>query len=419
MQPKQWRWHMAKRYSWTRLIQDEHQDRLVDPALLKQLDDILYDIWDLGRNILLVWAPGKGGIDLLVIPHFQIGEFIAQGQAKTNGQNGGAENLGLAGALQHIVGGPKGVSPEVLQQTAAMLQTRPAHVELPFSLDEALPAETVSALVKRYSITLVEDRAVALFDIVGFSRYSPLEQVTQLNSLAYSVNVAYSKLMDRHIEIRFARANTGDGFYIWNRDRGIESNVDLYHFMHLVLAENAIAHSKTHGRIVPLLRTCFHLGGHYEFYQSEGLNPTTFSYIVGDVTIELARMIEQARPGQVLIGDFLIPVYELPGEKPVFFDTTAFIERIQPRLSSLNDLELGGDRISRIKCYLTGSRQEDGEFAVSRYLLTDKHGYQRHVYNAKINIHRTDSAPIFLGLQEVELSDFGIITEEETPHARR
>ena len=68
--------------------------------------------------------------------------------------------------------------------------------------------------------------------------------------------------------------------------------------MHLVLAYNAIARSKASQRnAVPLLRTCFDISGHYEFYQSEGLPPTVYSYIVGEVTIELARMIDKKTPG--------------------------------------------------------------------------------------------------------------------------
>jgi hypothetical protein len=71
----------------------------------------------------------------------------------------------------------------------------------------------------------VEDRAVILFDAVGFSLLTPLQQVVQLNSLSCSVNAAYAKLLDREININFARTTTGDGFYIWNRMRGVEANV--------------------------------------------------------------------------------------------------------------------------------------------------------------------------------------------------
>ncbi len=114
-------------------------------------------------------------------------------------------------------------------------------------------------------------------------------------------------MLKKEIDISFARSTTGDGFYIWNRDRSIQANVNLYHFMHLVLADNAIAMSKSSASTTPRIRACFHLGSHYEFYQSEGLSPTIYSYIVGDVTIELARMIERALPGQILVGDFKMP----------------------------------------------------------------------------------------------------------------
>jgi hypothetical protein len=310
--------------------------------------------------------------------------------------------------VEQIVAGPKQVPRERLGKAAQLFHATVRQIDLPFTPGDTLPLDTISALIKRYSITLVKDRAVALFDIVGFSHYAPLEQVTQLNSLSYSVNIAYSKLIDKKIEIRFARTNTGDGFYIWNRDLGIDSNVDLYHFMHLVLAENAVARNRAVKRTVPLLRTCFHVGGHYEFYQSEGLSPTTYSYIVGDVTIELARMIEQARAGQILIGDFSLPMRDPQAKARVPMDTVAFVRHAQPRLSSLKDLVLGDDDpIETIKCYLTGDLCEDGSYAAKRYLISDKHGYTRHVFNAKVNIHRDHGRPIYLGIREAELDGFG------------
>ncbi len=116
-------------------------------------------------------------------------------------------------------------------------------------------------------------------------------------------------MLSKTIDISFARTTTtGDGFYNWNRDRSIQANINLYHFMHLVLADNAIARAKSSGNVTPLLRAAFHVGGHYEFYQSEGLNPAIYSYIVGDVTIELARLIERTVPGQVVVGDCDVPM---------------------------------------------------------------------------------------------------------------
>ena len=77
------------------------------------------------------------------------------------------------------------------------------------------------------------------------------------------------------------------------------------------------------------------------------------------------------------------------------------------RLSKLEGLTLSGDGIDSIKCYLTGGSGPDGGFDISRFSVQDKHGKTRSVFNAKVNIYRRDAEPIFLGLQESDLTDFG------------
>ena len=145
--------------------------------------------------------------------------------------------------------------------------------------------EIIETMVKRYSISYVPYRGVCLFDIVGFSLLTPFEQMMQLNSLSYSLNSAQSRLLTKRIGVDFSRTTTGDGFYVWNRELSLDGNVNLYHFMQLALADNAIAHKKTQRNTVPRLRACFHVGSSYEFHQAEGLNPTLYNYIVGDVTV--------------------------------------------------------------------------------------------------------------------------------------
>jgi len=265
-------------------------------------------------------------------------------------------------------------------------------------------------LVKRYGISFVEDRAVVLFDIVGFALLSPLEQVTQLNSLAFSINSAFSKMLNNNIDINFARTTTGDGFYIWNRDRSIQANVNLYHFMHLVLADNAIAARKSVGKITPKLRTAFHIGRHYEFYQSEGLNPSLYSYIVGDVTIELARMVERTLPGQVLVGDFWVSMPDWESGHVIRIDSLQFINKAQETLSRLKGLQMSGAQIDSIKCYLTGDQVDSGEFVIHKFSISDKHNKLRNAYNAKINIYIEAAEPIFLGHQTSDLGPFESIS---------
>jgi hypothetical protein len=288
-----------------------------------------------------------------------------------------------------------------MDNAAHLLGVEPVFIRLRQPLTgNAAESRIVEKLVTRYGVSYVQSRAVALFDIVGFSLLSPFEQMTQLNSLSYSLNSAHNKLLNRRLNVNFARSSTGDGFYIWNRDLGVSANTNLYHLMHLVLADNAIARSKAQGRTVPLLRAAFHVGSCYEFYQAEGLNPTIFSDIVGDVTIDLARMVERAMPGQVLVGDFDAV---LPGDKPettMHLDSISFVDFAQTNLSHLNGLELSGDAIESIKCYLTGKAQKDGQFSIRRLTVEDKHGMSHSVFNAKINIHRKLADPIYLGIED-------------------
>jgi len=374
---------------------------------LAALDVELHRLWSLGRNLILAWTARGRGLDVLVIPHYTLIAFAGIGAE----EDGGGTRQGAV--IEELITGAKHLEPARLAEAAETLDYEIQHIELPFEPGVDVPDEVLEMAIKRFGISYVEDRAVALFDIVGFSLLSPLEQVTQLNSLAYSLNSAYAKLLKKRIDISFARTTTGDGFYIWNRDRSVQANVNLYHFMHLVLADNAIARRKSqHSNMSPLLRTCFHIGGHYEFYQSEGLSPTIYSYIVGDVTIELARMSERAMPGQVLVGDFFAPMPDGMTGDEIRLDTTGFIERTQSTLSSLEGLVLSEDGIESIKCYLTGAKLANEGFGIKRYRISDKHGRTRDVYNAKVNIYRTSADPVFLGLQTEDLTAFEVVEEE-------
>src|SRR5690606_29597820 len=137
------------------------------------------------------------------------------------------------------------------------------------------------------------------------------------------------------------------------------------HLMYLVLADNAIARRKAQGNTVPKLRACFHIGSCYEFHQAEGLNPTLYHYIVGDVTIELARMIDRALPHQILLGDFRSE-HRRPDGEPAQLDAMDFVVLASQSVRRLEGLELSGERIETIKTYLTGTRQADGALTVRR-----------------------------------------------------
>ena len=384
---------------------------LIEEMSLKQrsnlifLETRLHDLWGLGQNVILNWCPEREGIAILTVPHYAVATYAndisSDSREDTHGSRPSEDFFKM------LISKRRRLTPKQMKNVATLLGIEKTYLPLRTRLtDSELEQQLVEQMVKRYSISYVANRAVALFDIVGFSLSSPFEQMTQLNSLSYSVNSAQSKLLAKKIGIDFGRSTTGDGFYLWNRDLGLEADINLYHFMHLVLADNAIARSKGVHNTVPELRAGFHIGSSYEFHQAEGLNPTIYNYIVGDVTVELARMIDRALPGQILVGEFSPKVLSGDGApaNEVILDSTNFVVKAAEGLQQLSGLELSGEKIGSIQCYLTGPQLEGGGYSVRRISIHDKHGLSRNVFNAKVNIYRQHAAPILLGIEDRTLA---------------
>lgn len=389
-----------RRKTWFQALSGEKR---VEPSefrireALAKLDDVLFELWALGEKTILVWTQDREVLLFLAVPHYAVVEGPGSGSANP-GETGDAASF-----VNDILEKSKYVDGHEFETIRKALGRAPHVLRVPFPVLAESDREFVSALVSRYGITLVPERAVILLDVVGFSLRSPLHQVSMLNSLSYSVNAAYSQLLSRGVDINFARTTTGDGFYIWNRGRTIEADIELYKLLMLILADNAVAQRKAARVHVPQLRAAFHVGNHYEFYQVEGLNPTTFGYIVGQVTIELARMIEKALPGQIVVGDFNIGLKD----PRTSCNTRAFVERTASTLDQLEGLAVGADEIRAIRCYLTGPADGEGNFSINRYAIADKHGKAHFAYNAKVNIHCARAEPLFLGVQHRALHQSG------------
>lgn len=376
---------------------------LCDSAQLMALEDAVREQWRFGQNIVLCWCAVPEGVRALFVPHYYLGNFSA-----SLNDSSPTDRLDLLNGrfIRQLISGSRRMPDQDFFSTAHRLELEPFLLRSPITVDaDAATLERVEQLIKRYSISYVESRAALLFDIVDFSLYSPFEQTSQLNSLSYSLNSACSKLLKKNIAVDFARTTTGDGFYVWNRDSAPRANVELFQFMLLVIADNAIARRKAGdlGHTVPLLRTAFHIGGHFEFYQVEGVNPTLHSYIVGDLTIELARMVDLAHPGQIFIGDFktAMPTSQREGAFLVDVDSQHFVERSARHLEVLRGLELSGERIETLQCQLTGAPGVSAGQSVRRFRITDKHGRSRHAYNLRINIQTSGGGRLLLlGIQD-------------------
>jgi hypothetical protein len=378
---------------------------IVQRGNLRTLEATLRRQWRLGQSIVLCWSADDHGLLVIFVPHYYLGNFCAPVHGRDEqGQDEQAQDNETF--IRELISGQRRKDSEELLQICERLDVSPTFIKLDSYLsDEPVVQRGVEQLIKRYGLSYVESRAVLLFDIVGFSLCTPFEQASQLNSLSYSLNSAYNKLLSQGIEINFARTTTGDGYYIWNRDLGPQANRDLFYFMLLVVADNKLAHAASRGNTVPVIRTAYHIGSHYELFQAEGVNPTVFSYIVGDVTIELARMLDKARDSQILIGDFTCE--QTTGDEAEReawqLNSAAFVAACNRDLSLLEGAQLGGSPISGMSCRLTTDGKRGDGFAPLTMPIVDKHGLTRTAYNLQIEIDRGEQG-LSLGLDSTLLS---------------
>lgn len=375
---------------WAKSYDGSDELRLV---LVQGLAERINPLWALGRNSLVGWRPADSGIEVLLAPYQTIVDRFAESQ--------------------RLLRGRRLMGDATFRMAQELTQARPMRIELPFSIadDEvgAVPTDVVEEVLRRYGITETRHRAVALFDIVGFTRSEPRAQVAQLNSLECSINTAQGILFESGKRIDLARTTTGDGFYIWNREKGAQADLDSYLLTMLVLADNAIARRDAKPGMVPEIRTCFSVGPHYSYYQVDGLDPKGHDYIVGDVTITLARMASRCLSGQILIGDFARPAdRDADPRSPL-----EFVTRADRTFARFSDIRLHGWIVQGIRCYLTGGEEENGRFSIRRYRIRDKHGFDHYVFNQKFNVNLSGAASedtrfdvLYLGRRHSDLADF-------------
>lgn len=362
---------------------------IVQRGNLRSLEVTLRKQWRLGQNIVLCWCGDKRGLLVIFVPHYFLGNYCAGRQGRETTEDN--ENY-----IRLLIGGRRRKSRDELFAVAERLEVSPTFINLAQPLDESAPVtEAVEQMVRRYGLSFVPRRAVLLFDITSFSLFRPFEQASQLNSLSYSMNSAYNKLAAQDVEINFARTTTGDGYYVWNREAHPRADRELFLFLLLVVADNALAREASQGNTVPVVRAAFHVGSHYELYQAEGVNPTVFSYIVGDVTIELARIVDKTLPGQIMLGDFGAAA---DGEH----DSAEFVRQAAGEAQSLAGLPLMGDPLKALRCWLSGAAGDDGD--PRPVSITDKHGLKHRAFNLRARFE-FEERTLDLGLTAEQLRD--------------
>lgn len=374
---------------------DDVKQLSMPPALEEAsvtLDEQLRLLWRLGRNVVVGWCTAGDHIKVLAVPQFVVPLLL---------QN-----------HEEILEGTRHVTESQLSQLSDICEIEPYEISLPEAFGERKNGElkVLEDTVERYSIVKKVDKEFVLLDIVEYSLFSPLEQVTALNSLAYSINVAVRRAQEHQVPIEINHSPTGDGFYIWNKKDGYEANIDLFCTLMLILSDNALGQAQRLSPAIPRLRAAFHIGSVYQYHQAEDGKPGRRALLTGSATIELARMLTSAQPNQILVGNFLSQeaVTKDATPRPGKLDAIEFFKDASGRVESLVDVVLSREKIKSIHCYLTGSRRGENLWDVNRYIVTDKHGRRHEVFNMKMNVHRYKGSALWLGVQDGELKEFGV-----------
>lgn len=348
-----------------------------------KLNNLFFDLWRLGSNALVGWMPSNTGIEILTAPKIRL--------------------FSLEDPHPRTFVGSRRMEQDEFREVARSLGVQPIEVRLDTLIGERpgdIPPGHANELFSIYTTTKTEQRAVFLMDIVGFSKFSPEHQASQLASVDFALNIAAETAKSKGLEVDLARSTTGDGFYVWNRNDGFEADIALFTVMALFLTFHAALKKEvSEPNAIPQLRNSFSIGSHYGFYQPDRSGRGQSEFIVGEVTISLARVIGGARTDQILIGAF----DRLDQESGKSYSTAQFVEAASVRIADISGLSVLNNEIEKFSIYLTGPRKESGEYRNQRLRIVDKHNFEHICFNAKLNIHMKGAEPYFTGLQHTDL----------------
>ena len=347
-----------------------------------ELDRSLRKIWRHGANVIIGWHVAANGLKILYLPSYALST--------------------VAASEADILRPDKCMTTEADYHRMANLGAKTESVPLSFDIprdDNA--ADAVNRFIRKFSITRCGCRCVSLFDVVNFSRYEPFDQITLITMLSHHINVAAETCNRLGLPVDICTTTTGDGFYVWNENEGLGADVALYTVSMLALIYNYAARTAAKTAVVPTLRCCVHLGAHFQYSQQQNGSGASQSFIVGDVTVELARMMAAALPNQILIGSHSRTV---DGDRTI--DTPMFVEVAQAGLEKLIGLPVPGGKIEAVKSYLTGERVDSDRFTIKKYSVVDKHAFEHACFNAKLNITDGAGNNVYIGCLDEDLEGF-------------
>ena len=186
---------MANQSEESRSDRRRNEGRAAAGRTLGEINSGIGRIWDLGRNNVVAWLPAKDCIEVLVAPCYVV--------------------LHRATQYERVTHGNRFMGRGSFATVSRLLGVKPQRIDLEGNVGTGqgeIPWQRVEEVIRRYAISQTLNRAVILFDIVGFTLRSHVEQVSQLNSLEVSINVAHRCMRELRMPIDLARSSTGDGY---------------------------------------------------------------------------------------------------------------------------------------------------------------------------------------------------------------
>ena len=367
-------------------------DEIVDQAnvsgfkdpLKKQINGLFFNLWAFGSNSLVAWMPTRLGIDILSVPKVRL--------------------FNIENPESRVFHGQRQMEIDEFRQTSKLVDSEPMEIRLEFTIgddESGLTEAEVEEIFRNYATFKTDYRAVLLLDIVGFSKHTPEAQASQLSTLEFALNIAEESCKQKNLPIEMRRSTTGDGFYIWNRLTGPEADIALFVLMQLFLTYySGLKRAITEKNAAPDIRTAAGLGSHYSFYApGRDVLYTSDEYIVGDVTIDVARLIGKTNTHQIVIGAFSRPGKE--GESPL--TPERMMQVASEKLKEFEGMPLFGNPVEKFSSYITGPKRENGTFKNQKMRVIDKHGFEHICYNAKVNVFLDGDEPYYIGLQHSDL----------------
>jgi hypothetical protein len=335
-----------------------------------------------GANVVIGWYLAANGIKVLHLPSYSLSM--------------------TPGFSAHTLTREKFVKKESDFHRLSKMGAKVTNV--PLSFDISNDTSTISAidrLMRQFSITYYPLRCVALFDMAGYSKYEPFEKITLITMLSHHITVAADKCRQLELPVDIHMTSTGDGFYVWNERVGMGADVALYTVAMLALIYNHAALGVARNAAVPNLRCCLSFGEHFEYFQHRPGTRNPQALIVGDITLELARMMSEAVDNQILMGS-----HQRRGKEGRVVDTPRFVKLAQSGLDRLGGMQIPGGKIAGARGYLTGERDVGGVGAGS--------GIRPACFNTKLDVTTDSGTESQIGCLDSDLEGFSDLPPEGT-----